>query len=115
MVRIVINSLARTKSCPTVPVCCLFASGGPSDKTTAGTVLGEIEMRVLICGGDGYLGWPTAMVFAAKGHEVMVTDNYLRRTIARSTRSEALVEAPNLDDRAEIFHSVTGHRIEVRI
>lgn len=72
-------------------------------------------MRVLICGGDGYLGWPTAMDFAATGHEVMVIDNYLRRTIARSTRSEALLEAPNLDDRAELFQSIAGHRIEVRI
>jgi UDP-sulfoquinovose synthase len=72
-------------------------------------------MRVLICGGDGYLGWPTAMDFAAKGHDVMVVDNYLRRTIARSTRSEALLEAPNLDDRAELFQSVSGRKIEVRI
>jgi UDP-sulfoquinovose synthase len=72
-------------------------------------------MRVLICGGDGYLGWPTAMDFAAKGHDVMVVDNYLRRTIARSTRSEALLEAPNLDDRAELFLATAGHRIEVRI
>ena len=28
-------------------------------------------MRVLILGGDGYLGWPTAMDFAAAGHDVL--------------------------------------------
>ena len=32
-------------------------------------------MRVLILGGDGYLGWPTAMRFSARGHEVSVVDS----------------------------------------
>ena len=27
-------------------------------------------MRVLILGGDGYLGWPTAMNLSAAGHDV---------------------------------------------
>lgn len=72
-------------------------------------------MRVLILGGDGYLGWPTAMALAAHGHEVMVVDNYLRRRIAQETSSEALVLPPNLNDRAEIFAAVSGHRIQVEI
>lgn len=72
-------------------------------------------MRVLILGGDGYLGWPTAMAFASAGHEVCVIDNYLRRNIARETRSEALVQAPNLYDRSEIFESITGKKIRVEI
>jgi UDP-sulfoquinovose synthase len=72
-------------------------------------------VRILVLGGDGYLGWPTAMHFAARGHEVIVLDNYLRRECARATRSEALIPTPNLDDRAEIFESQTGKRIEVRI
>jgi len=72
-------------------------------------------MRVLILGGDGYLGWPTAMHFAAKGHEVCVADNYLRRNMARETCSEALMPNPNLHDRAEIFEGVSGKRIRVEI
>ena len=36
-------------------------------------------MRILILGGDGYLGWPTAMRFSQQGHDVHVVDNYLRR------------------------------------
>lgn len=72
-------------------------------------------MRVLVLGGDGYLGWPTAMAFASKGHDVCVVDNYLRRNIARETRSEALMPNPNLHDRCEIFQSLFGKRIAVRI
>lgn len=72
-------------------------------------------MRVLILGGDGYLGWPTAMSFAAKGHDVVVMDNYMRRNIAQETRSEALMVNPNLHDRAEIFAATSGKSVKVVI
>jgi len=72
-------------------------------------------MRILILGGDGYLGWPTAMHLAARGHEIMAVDNYLRRTIAQQTRSEALMANPNLHARAELFETLNGRHIEVRI
>jgi len=72
-------------------------------------------MRVLILGGDGYLGWPSAMHFASRGHEVCVMDNYLRRNIAQETSSESLISAPNLHDRAEFFQSIAGHEVSVVI
>ena len=72
-------------------------------------------MRVLILGGDGYLGWPTAMNFAAAGHEVTVADNYLRRRIAEATDSEALLPAPSLTERAQIYAAASGRDIAVRI
>lgn len=72
-------------------------------------------MRVLILGGDGYLGWPTAMAFATKGHEVCVIDNYLRRTLAMQTQSEALMPNPDLPARTQIFKSVSGCDIRVEI
>lgn len=70
-------------------------------------------MRVLILGGDGYLGWPTAMQLAAAGHEVTVLDNYLRRRIARESNSEPLIAAPDMAARAKIFQEVADKTIEV--
>lgn len=72
-------------------------------------------MRVAILGGDGYLGWPTAMALAAKGHDVWAMDNYLRRNIARETQSEPLVDTPNLPDRAARFQELTGTKVHVHI
>jgi len=72
-------------------------------------------MRVLILGGDGYLGWPTAMSMAAKGHDVCVMDNYLRRNMARETNSEALILTPNLHERVKIFTAQTGKSMRVEI
>jgi UDP-sulfoquinovose synthase len=69
----------------------------------------------MVLGGDGYLGWPTSMALAAQGDEVMAIDNYLRRTIARQTCSEALMPNPNLEDRAKAFEGIGGQSIDVRI
>ncbi len=72
-------------------------------------------MRVLILGGDGYLGWPTAMTFSKKDHEVMVVDNYLRRDLARKHDVEPLWSVPNLLERVRTWHEITGHTIRARI
>ena len=32
-------------------------------------------MKILVLGGDGYLGWPTAMHLSAHGHEVVEAGN----------------------------------------
>lgn len=72
-------------------------------------------MKILILGGDGYLGWPTAMDFAAAGHDVTVADNYFRRVIAEATDSDPLIATPNLSERARIFRKTTGHSIDVQI
>jgi len=72
-------------------------------------------MRVLILGGDGYLGWPTAMYFAARGHEVWTVDNYLRRNLALENDVEPLYATPSLPERARIFEAVSDKKIEVKI
>lgn len=72
-------------------------------------------MRILILGGDGYLGWPTAMHFSAQGHEVAVVDNYLRRRIARDEDMEPLLQDPNLHDRAQRWKAHSGRDIDVWI
>ena len=72
-------------------------------------------MKIIILGGDGYLGWPTAMDLAAKGHEILAIDNYSRRTIAMQTSSEALIPTPNLEERAKLFQSLTGKEIKISI
>ncbi len=47
-------------------------------------------MRILILGGDGYLGWPTAMRFSNRGHEVHVVDDYLRRRAHAEAGTDSL-------------------------
>jgi UDP-sulfoquinovose synthase len=72
-------------------------------------------MRVLILGGDGYIGWPTVMKLTAAGHEVMAVDNYLRRRLMRDIDCEALVPVPNLHERARLWQEASGKSVAVRI
>jgi len=37
-------------------------------------------VRILVLGGDGYLGWPTALHLSDRGHDVGVLDNFARRS-----------------------------------
>ncbi len=72
-------------------------------------------MRILILGGDGYLGWPTAMHLAAAGHEVVAVDNYMRRRLCREVKVEPLYEVPELDERCAIWQGHTGGKIGYQI
>ena len=71
-------------------------------------------MRILILGGDGYLGWPTSMRFARLGHEVHAVDNYLRRHAHAEAGTDSLTTiAASLPERASAFRGVTGLEIGV--
>ncbi len=71
-------------------------------------------MRILILGGDGYLGWPTAMHFSRRGHEVHAVDNYLRRRAHREAGTDSLTPIPeSLPARAAAWREVAGCDIQV--
>ncbi|MFM9044996.1 MAG: NAD-dependent epimerase/dehydratase family protein [Solirubrobacterales bacterium] len=72
-------------------------------------------MRILILGGDGYLGWPTAMRFSQQGHEVTVVDNFSRRRWHLAQSTDSLTEILPLEDRIEAWEEVSGKKIEARI
>lgn len=72
-------------------------------------------MNILILGGDGYLGWPTAMYFSDLGHEVTVVDNYFRRDACVELDVGMLYSVPSLPERARIWHELTGREIKVVI
>jgi UDP-sulfoquinovose synthase len=69
-------------------------------------------MKILILGGDGYLGWPTAMRFSAKGHEVAVVDNFARRRWVAEAGSDSLTPIATLEDRLDAWREAAGKRIE---
>jgi UDP-sulfoquinovose synthase len=71
-------------------------------------------MRILILGGDGYLGWATAMHFSRRGHDVHVVDNYLRRRAHDEQGTDSLTPIlPSLPERVRAWKDVTGLDIGV--
>jgi len=73
------------------------------------------DLRILILGGDGYLGWATAMHMAELGHTVLAVDNYLRRKIADSAGVFSLVPTPRFEARAQVFRDVAGKDIQTAV
>jgi UDP-sulfoquinovose synthase len=71
--------------------------------------------QILILGGDGYLGWPTAMYFSQRGYTVTVVDNYLRRNNCQNLDVGMLYEVPTLIERARLWYELTGKEIKVVI
>jgi UDP-sulfoquinovose synthase len=68
-------------------------------------------MRLLILGGDGYLGWPTAMRFSARGHDVSVVDNFSRRRWHTQHSTDSLTPIRSLADRIEAWREASGREI----
>jgi UDP-sulfoquinovose synthase len=72
-------------------------------------------MKILVLGGDGYLGWPTAMYFSARGHQVAVADNMIKRFWEAEIGVEPLNPVPTLFARVKRWKQVTGRDIQLFI
>jgi UDP-sulfoquinovose synthase len=72
-------------------------------------------MKILVLGGDGYLGWPTALHLSALGHQVTVVDNLVRREYDREMGVESLVPIATIEERVSTWQRVSGHVIDLRI
>jgi UDP-sulfoquinovose synthase len=69
-------------------------------------------VRILVLGGDGYLGWPTAVHLSDRGHEVVVVDNFARRGYDHELGVQSLVPIAGLPQRVQAWQEVSGRRID---
>lgn len=72
-------------------------------------------MRVLILGGDGYLGWPTAMHMSLLGNDVLAVDSYVKRQWEDEVRARPLVKIPLLRDRSDLWNQHQGPSRTIRV
>src|SRR2546423_445709 len=72
-------------------------------------------MQVLVLGGDGYLGWPTALHLSALGHEVAVNDNFARRGYDEEMGVESLVPISTLEERIATWAEISGRTIKAYV
>jgi UDP-sulfoquinovose synthase len=69
-------------------------------------------MRILVLGGDGYLGWPTALHLSARNHDVGVVDNFARRLYDCEMGVDSLVPIRQLQRRVTTWKEVSGHTVQ---
>ena len=72
-------------------------------------------MKILILGGDGYLGWPTSMFFANKGHHVYTIDNLSKRKIESEYGIEPLNDISTFKKRISHWNKNQSNSINYRV
>ncbi len=72
-------------------------------------------MRILILGGDGFCGWPTALYLSHKGHSVAILDNLIRREWDVELGSNSLSPIAALNDRADAWEKASGQQMQIFI
>lgn len=70
-------------------------------------------MRIIVAGGDGFCGWPTALYLSEKGHEVTIVDNLVRRKYDEELNSNSVTPIASLEERVAKWNEITGKEIKV--
>ncbi|MGI5216847.1 NAD-dependent epimerase/dehydratase family protein [Nocardia sp. CA-290969] len=70
-------------------------------------------MRVMVLGGDGFCGWPSALHLSAAGHDVTIVDSLVRREIDCELGVRSLTPIHEPAERLAAWREVSGHDIDL--
>ena len=70
-----------------------------------------MNKKVIILGGDGFCGWPTALHLSEKGHDVLIVDNLSRRNIDNELEVNSLTPIQPMGTRLKVWKEVSGQAI----
>lgn len=69
-------------------------------------------MRIAVLGGDGYCGWATALYLSARGNDVAIVDNFIRRQWDHELGAQTLTPIRPLNERLNVWNQLTGKTID---
>lgn len=69
-------------------------------------------MKVIVLGGDGFCGWPTALHLSNAGHEIAIVDNLSRRNIDNELEITSLTPISSMSTRLAAWQEVSGKTID---
>lgn len=70
-----------------------------------------MSKKIVVLGGDGFCGWPTALRLSAEGHAVTILDNLSRRRIDAELGAGSLTPIAEVTSRLAAWNRVTGKHI----
>lgn len=68
-------------------------------------------MKIIVLGGDGFCGWPTALHLSQRGHDVVIVDNLSRRNIDNELECESLTPIQPMGERLRAWKELSGNTI----
>lgn len=69
-------------------------------------------MKIVILGGDGFCGWPTALHLSNLGHDIIIVDNLSRRNIDNELETNSLTPISTLSVRLNVWKEISGKSIQ---
>lgn len=70
-----------------------------------------MKEKVIILGGDGFCGWPSALHLSQKGYDITIVDNLVRRKIDVELECKSLTPIASMTERIEKWKELTGNTI----
>jgi len=71
-----------------------------------------MSKKVIVCGGDGFCGWPTSLYLSQNGYDVIIIDNLVRRKIDIELDAYSLTPIQSIYKRIEAWNELTGKKIK---
>tara|TARA_Y100000768_G_scaffold388975_1_gene389553 strand:+ start:5358 stop:6512 length:1155 start_codon:yes stop_codon:yes gene_type:complete len=68
-------------------------------------------MKIIVLGGDGYLGWPTACYFSKRGHDVLSLDNFSKKKIENENGVNSLLSTLTIQQKINIWNKNNTKKI----
>ena len=68
--------------------------------------------KIIVLGGDGFCGWPTALHLSNQGHDVIIVDNLSRRNIDNELEVSSLTPIQTMSTRLQVWKEVSGKEIK---
>ena len=67
-------------------------------------------MRIIVIGGDGFVGWPVSLRLSKEGHRVTIVDNFARRNADQELGCESLTPIRFMSERVKVWNEVGGSK-----
>jgi len=68
--------------------------------------------NIIVFGGDGFCGWPTALHLSMRGYDITIVDNLVRRKIDIELGCESLTPIRPIGKRIETWKDISGANID---
>lgn len=73
---------------------------------------GDNLVKIVVLGGDGFCGWPTALHLSDLGHDLVIVDNLSRRNIDNELGADSLTPITSIFTRITTWKEVSGNLIQ---
>ena len=74
--------------------------------------IGNFAKKVIVFGGDGFCGWPTALYLSDQGHDVTIVDNLSRRKIDIELGCDSLTPIAPIEERIRVWNTLSKNPIK---